>query len=101
MGRYLVAAAPGVIAQPLHGVAVDGGRQAALVVFQAVVHRASLVVLGDLDFRGIKHPRPSRSPVTKACSKRLGLFLVSPTARPSDLLGEGRGVGVFIILNSG
>ena len=40
MGRYLVAATPGVIAQPLHGVAVVGGPQAALVVFQGVVHRA-------------------------------------------------------------
>ena len=41
----VAAAAPGVIAQALHGVAVDGGRQAALVVFQGVVHRASLVGL--------------------------------------------------------
>ena len=49
MGRYLVAAtAPGIIAQPLHGVAVDGGRQAALVVFQGIVHRTSLVVLRDI-----------------------------------------------------
>ena len=39
----VAASAPGVIAQPLHGVAVDGGRQAALVVFQGVVHGASLV----------------------------------------------------------
>ena len=29
---------PRVVAQPLHGVAMDGGRQVALVVFQGVVH---------------------------------------------------------------
>jgi len=45
----ITAAAPCIIAQPLHGVAVDGGRQAALVVFQGIVHRASLVVLGGKD----------------------------------------------------
>ena len=37
----VAAAAPGVVAQPLHGVAADGGRKAALVVFQGVVHGAS------------------------------------------------------------
>lgn len=36
----VAAAAPRVVAQPLHGVAADGGRQAALVVFQGVVHGA-------------------------------------------------------------
>ena len=34
----VAATAPGVIAQPLHGVATYGGRQVALVVFQGVVH---------------------------------------------------------------
>ena len=37
VGR-IAPASPGVIAQPLHGAAVDGGRKAALVVFQRVVH---------------------------------------------------------------
>ncbi len=37
-------AAPGVIAQPLHGVAVDDRSQAALMVFQRVVHGSSSVV---------------------------------------------------------
>jgi len=45
----VAAAAPSVVAQPLHGVAVDGGRQAALVVFQGIVHRASSVILRDKD----------------------------------------------------
>lgn len=31
-------ATPSVVAQPLHGIAANGGRQAALVVFQGVVH---------------------------------------------------------------
>ncbi len=45
----VAAAAPGVVAQPLHGVAMDGDRQVALVVFQGVVHGASSVVIGDKD----------------------------------------------------
>ena len=45
----VAAAAPGVVAQPLHGVAMDGGRQVALVVFQGVVHGASSVVVRDKD----------------------------------------------------
>ena len=36
---------PSVVAQPLHGVAVDSGRQVALVVFQGVMHGASSVAL--------------------------------------------------------
>ena len=40
---------PGIIAQPLHGVAADGGRQAALVVFQGIVHGASSVVVRGKD----------------------------------------------------
>ena len=35
-------AAPRVVAQALHGVAVDGGRKASLVVLQRVVHGASV-----------------------------------------------------------
>ena len=36
----VAATPPGVVAQPLHGIAADGGREAALVVFQGVVHGA-------------------------------------------------------------
>ena len=39
----VAAAAPRVVSQPLHGIAADGGRQAALVVFQGVVHGACSV----------------------------------------------------------
>ena len=34
----ITAATPSVVAQPFHSVAMDSGRQAALVVFQGVVH---------------------------------------------------------------
>ena len=34
---------PGVMAQPLHGVAVDGSSQVSLAVFQGVVHGACLL----------------------------------------------------------
>ena len=34
-------------------VVADGGRQVALVVFQGIVHRASLVVLGDIESSSI------------------------------------------------
>ena len=37
VGR-VASAAPWVIAQPFHGVAVDGGRKAALMVLRRVVH---------------------------------------------------------------
>ena len=46
----VAAAAPRVVAQPLHSVAADGGRQAALVVFKGVVHSASSVASGGVIF---------------------------------------------------
>lgn len=39
----VAAPSPGVVAEAFHGVAVDGGGEAALVVFDRVVHDASVV----------------------------------------------------------
>ena len=41
----VAAAAPGIVAQPLHGAAMDGGREVALVVFQGVVHGTNSLYL--------------------------------------------------------
>ena len=43
--RSVATATPRVVAQPFHGAALDGGRQATLVVFQRVVHGSPSSVL--------------------------------------------------------
>ena len=45
----VAAAAPSVVAQPLHGVAADGGGEAPYVVFQRVVHGGLSVALRGKD----------------------------------------------------